>query len=156
MNNNLTVRLVELPPMRVASVLGFGAEPEALAWRKLMAWAEPRGLLRVQPEPRIFGFNNPSPTPGSPNYGYEFWITIDPEVESDDSVTVKDFSGGLYAVTRCKGVETIYNTWQQLVAWLETSPYKPAKHQWLEEHINVGADVPPEELVLDLYLPVKA
>ena len=155
MSNDLNVRIVELPPMRVASVLGFGAQPESLAWDKLMTWAEPRGLLKSQPAPRIFGFNNPSPTPGNPNYGYEFWITVSPEVTSDDSATVRDFPGGLYAVTRCQGVDTISSTWQQLVAWLETSPYKSARHQWLEEHITSTPDLNPEALVLDLYMPVK-
>lgn len=155
MNDNLNVRIIELPPMRVASVLGFGAEPEMLAWNKLLAWAGPRSLLKAQPAPRIFGFNNPSPTPGSPNYGYEFWLTVGAEVASDGSVTVKEFPGGLYAVTRCKGVETIYNTWQRFVAWLETSPYKHAQHQWLEEHISSDPDMKPETLVLDLYMPVK-
>jgi DNA gyrase inhibitor GyrI len=151
--NTLDVRIVALGPMRVASVLGFGPSPEAAAWEKLAAWAGPRGLLAEPDRPRIFGFNNPSPSPASPNYGYEFWIEVGPEVESDDQVEAKEFSGGLYAVTRCQGVETITATWKQLVAWLAASPYRQAHHQWLEEHVsatNVGLD----ELTLDLYAPI--
>lgn len=151
-SDDLDVRIVKLEPARVASVLGFGAEPEMLAWNKLMAWAESRGL---PPEnTRLFGFNNPNPAPGSPNYGYEVWMIVGPDITSDDTVIVKDMPGGLYAVTRCQGVSTIYDTWQKLVAWVERSPYRGLHAQCLEEHIRVGADVPPEELVLDLYLPV--
>ncbi len=149
--NTLDVRIVTLAPMRVASVLGFGPSPEMAAWQKLAGWAGPRGLL--QPDrPRIFGFNNPNPTPASPNYGYEFWIEVGPEVESDAQVEVKEFDGGLYAVTRCQGVETIGDTWKQLVAWLAASPYRQAYHQWLEEHITVN--MAPDELILDLYAPI--
>jgi DNA gyrase inhibitor GyrI len=150
--NTLDVRTVTLGLMRVASVLGFGPSPEAVAWEKLAAWAGPRGLAGPD-RPRIFGFNNPSPSPASPNYGYEFWIEVGPEVESDDQVQVKEFDGGLYAVTRCQGVETITETWKQLVAWLAASPYRQAHHQWLEEHIS-AADVAPDELILDLYAPI--
>lgn len=151
--NTLDVRIVTLDPMRVASVLGFGPSPEIAAWQKLAQWAEPRGLLAGADRPRIFGFNNPSPSPASPNYGYELWIEAGPELESDDQVQIKQFDGGLYAVTRCQGVETITETWKQLVAWLAASPYRQAHHQWLEEHLT-ATDTPPEELILDLYAPV--
>jgi DNA gyrase inhibitor GyrI len=151
--NTPDVKIVTLAPMRVASVLGFGPSPEAAAWQKLKAWAGPRGLLAEPDRPRIFGFNNPSPTPASPNYGYEFWIEVGPQVQADDDVQIKQFDGGMYAVTRCQGVETITGTWKQLVAWLAASPYRQAHHQWLEEHIS-GADIAPDELILDLYAPI--
>jgi predicted transcriptional regulator YdeE len=49
-------------------------------------------------------------------------------------------------------VETITDTWKQLVAWLVASPYRQASHQWLEEHISV--DMAPDDLILDLYAPI--
>lgn len=150
----MDVRIIHLEPMRVASLLGYGTEPEMQAWDKMFAWMERHNLLN-KPH-RLFGFNNPSPTPGSPNYGYEVWVTVDSDVNSDDTVTVKDFAGGAYAVTRHTGVEGIPETWMRLSAWAETSPHQVARHQWLEEHIKVGRDVPSDEFVLDLYLPIKA
>ncbi len=150
----MDVRIIHLEPMRVASVLGYGAEPEMQAWDKLFAWAEAHHLSGKSP--RLFGFNNPSPTPASANYGYEIWATVDENVKSDDVVTVKDFAGGMYAVMRHTGVTDLPEIWMQLSAWVETSPYRVASHQWLEEHIKVGRDMPPEEIVLDLYLPIQA
>ena len=69
--SQLDVRVEKLPPMRVASLWGFGPQPEDIAWQKLRAWAGPRGLLDKPEEHPIFGFNNPNPSAGSPNYGYE-------------------------------------------------------------------------------------
>ena len=153
--NTPDVKIVTLAPMRVASVLGFGPSPEAAAWQKLAAWAGPRGLLAEPDRPRIFGFNNPSPSPASPNYGYEFWIVVGPEAEAQagGEIRIKQFDGGLYAVTRCQGVETITETWKELMAWLAASSYRQAHHQWLEEHIG-ATDVDPDELTLDLYAPI--
>lgn len=152
----MQVRIVKLEPMRVASVLGFGQEPENEAWAKLMAWAKPKGLLSDQEHHRIFGFNNPSPTPGSPNYGYEFWIVVGHDAQSEGDVEIKDFPGGLYAAARCdvqdKPYETIPAAWKQLVLWRENSPYKSASHQWLEEHIS-GQDTG-GDWIMDLYLPI--
>jgi hypothetical protein len=41
--SELEIRIVELEPMRVASVYGFGESPELQAWEKLIAWAGPKG-----------------------------------------------------------------------------------------------------------------
>lgn len=152
---DLPVRIVALPPMRVATVLTFGPGPELLAWEKLISWAGKKGLLEARQERRIFGFNNPDPSPGSPNYGYEFWITVRPEVESDAEATVKEFPGGRYAVTRCKGAHNITETWQELSTWVENSAYQHSPHQYLEEHLGAPtAPVSVENLLLDLHFPI--
>ena len=154
--SKLPVRIIKLEPMQVASVHGFGKEPETEAWQKLIAWAKPHGLLNAPEKHRIFGFNNPSPSPGSPNYGYEFWIEVGPEATPDGAVVMKTFPGGLYAVTRCEvrndPGDIIPAAWKQLVLWREQSQYRSARHQWLEEHLS-EPDAP-EGFVLDLYLPI--
>jgi DNA gyrase inhibitor GyrI len=149
------VRIVRLAPMQVAMSYGFGASPEGIAWDKLLSWAKSKGLLG-NAGTRFFGFNNPNPAPGSPNYGYEQWMTVAPDVAGEGDVTIKTFDGGLYAVTRCT-LDGIGEAWGQLVMWREGSRYRPAHHQWLEESIS-----PPQEMaavgagsaVLDIYLPI--
>ena len=155
--SKLDVRIVKLEPIHVVSFLGFGPSPEEQAWDQLTAWAGPRGLLEDPERHRLFGFNNPNPSAGSPNYGYEVWIVIGPdEVDDEEDVEVKDFEGGLYAVTKCpvpkENFEVIGETWKKLAAWREDSQYRHGSHQWLEEHLP--ADSPGIEIVLDLYLPI--
>ena len=151
------VRIATLDAFKVASFLGFGKSPEDLAYAQLFPWARSKGLLDDLTKHRMFGFNNPDPSPGSPNYGYEVWIVIDPDdVSKDDDIEVKTYAGGLYAVTRCvvpKGnIEVISTTWKKLVAWRENSQYRCGSHQWLEESLPL--DLPDTEFVLDLYLPI--
>lgn len=155
---NTEPRIVRLEPLRVAAALAFGSSPEREAHKKLLDWAAERGLLKDGQEHRsferrFFGFNNPNPSHGSPNYGYEFWMTVGPEVQSEEDITVKNFEGGLYAVSRCRGAANIGPAWEQMVAWLETSPYSLGPHQWLEEHLAFQ-DVADEDLLLDLYMPL--
>ncbi len=154
--SKLDVQIVKLRKMRVASVLGFGPSPEEEAWKQLDAWAKPKGFRDKPEQHRIFGFNNPDPSPGSPNYGYELWIEVEPDIEPEGVISIKDFAGGLYAVARCevpKGdYEVIGKTWKQLVTWREDSKYKPGQHQWLEK--SVPSDSPLLEFVLDLYIPI--
>ena len=147
------VNIVELPALRVAAALGFGEGPEGLSQQKLIDWARALGLMEDGQEHRFFGFNNPSPTPGSANYGYEMWMTVGPQVQGSGEVSIKEFPGGLYAVTRVVNVENTPGAWTRLVGWLENSPYRAGRHQWLEEHIQfLGLHY--TEYVIDLYLPV--
>jgi DNA gyrase inhibitor GyrI len=154
MMKSIEVKIVQLEGFHVVSALGFGPEPEGLAQQMLFDWAKTQHLLDQNPLPRVFGFNNPDPGVGSPNYGYELWMVVGRDVHPTSPLQEKEFSGGLYAVTRCQGIQNIFQTWKDLLAWVETSPYRMAHHQWLEEHIrflNVNLD----EFVVDLYLPIK-
>jgi effector-binding domain-containing protein len=153
--SELEVKIVKMEPMRVAAALGFGTSPEPEAWDKILAFGRAKGLLDDSEGVRFFGFNNPSPTPGSPNYGYEQWMTVGPDVEAEGDIEIKEIPSRRYAVTQFKGLENIGRVWQELVTWFEDSPYKkPAHwHQCLEELLTpVGT--PPEEYVFDLYLPI--
>jgi len=147
----LEVRIVQLEPMRLASAYGFGDSPEGQAWEKITAFAEAKGINLK--EVRFFGFNNPDPSPGSPNYGYEQWMTVGEDVEPEQDIRIIKFCGGLYGVTRFKDLSNIGRVWQELVHWREDSPYKMGHHQWLEELLT-GPDVPFEEFIFDLYLPI--
>jgi DNA gyrase inhibitor GyrI len=154
----LDVKIIKLDPIQVASFHAYSASPEDEAKQKLINWAKPKGLFKNPGKHRIFGFNNPDPSPGSPNYGYEFWITIGPEIKAQKGATIKDFPGGLYAVMRCEVRGNAYDiipaTWKQLTAWCEgNNQYHQVAHQYLEEAI--GPFIVSNDFTLDLYLPIR-
>jgi DNA gyrase inhibitor GyrI len=153
--SDINVRIVNLEPSQVASAYGFGSGPEGIAWKKMIEYVKAKGLDRDGQAHRYLGFNNPSPTPGSPNYGYEQWITIDPAIEAEGDIKIKEFSGGLYAVTRCQ-LRNIGEVWQALAGWREKSQYHFGRHQWLEEVLVPPTDESAidESMELDLYLPI--
>jgi effector-binding domain-containing protein len=159
--SDLDVRIVTLDPMRVASARGFGESPEPIAWSKLLTWAESKGLLENLDEVRFFGFNNPNPSPDNPNYGYEQWITVGPDVTAEGDVEIKEFPGGRYVVSQCKGIENIGTTWQQTAAWVKENSYTIGQHQWLEECLTKPKSVasmdktPLEDYVMELYCPIE-
>ena len=152
------VRIIDMPTMRVASALGYGEHPEDLASQKISRFAAGLGLKPGDPDYRTFGFNNPDPSPGSPNYGYEMWLVLDPEAPAPEvleEISVKDIPPSKYAVTRFTGLQNIGRTWRELVAWFEDSPYNrpPSWCTCLEEVIN-PAETDPGKWVFDIYLPI--
>lgn len=160
---DLKVEIVRLEPMRVVSARAVSETPERDAWEKMRAWAEPQGLLDDPENHPVFGFNNPDPSPDRNEYGYEFWIRVDPDFEPEGEVEVKEFPGGLYAVTTCKLQEELSSEffqkegylepWKNLYDWVTSSKYKIGSHQFMEKAHDPGA--PEEELVLDFYCPIE-
>ena len=150
--SELEVRIVDLEPLRVASAYGFGEEPEYTAWEKILNWAEAQGYDDLSKH-RFFGFNNPSPSPGSPNYGYEQWITVGPDAVGDEEIEIKEIPGGRYAVLRSEGLQNITENWKKLAIWREESRYNEAHHQWLEECFTPRAENL-EDYIFDLYAPI--
>jgi DNA gyrase inhibitor GyrI len=130
------VEITTLPGMRVASAWALSNSPEEEAWKKLDAWARPLGLFDVAGA-RVFGFNNPNPSAGSPNYGYEFLVSVAPEVEPGKDIRIGELWGGKYAVMPAivetdPGVD-IPAAWRRLDKWIAEHGYRRGHHQWLEE-----------------------
>ena len=154
MNKNIEVRIEKLDPMRMISAYGFGSEPERIASEKIIHFAKSKGLYMEGKSLGTFGFNNPNPSAGSPNYGYEIWLPVGPEIQPEGDLRVVAFEGGLYAVTTFKNLNRIGEVWGQMVRWRETSKYKCGHHQWLEELLT-PAGTPFEEYAFNLYLPIS-
>jgi AraC family transcriptional regulator len=155
---NQEVQIKTLPPMRLATFHAFCAYPEIEARNKLVSWAKSHGYWQAPPATRIFGFDNPTASEGSPNRGYEYWLTVGPEMQGDDKVKITEFTGGLYGVLRCDVThadpfDIIPPTWQKLVKWLDSSHYKHANHQWLEEELTRN-EISGQNFILDLYIPI--
>lgn len=155
--NTFEVRIVRLEPQTVAVGYGYGPGPELLAWEQVSTFLRERGLDRDGKPHRFFGFNNPNPSTGSPNYGYEQWVTVEPGTAPAPQVAVRQFSGGLYAV-RSTTLKTITHDWHQLVLWCESNGHSPSDDQCLEECL-ISPSAPleiTEDTPFDLYLPIVA
>lgn len=154
--NDLIVRYVKLPALTVACVRTISENPEEDSLMKMRAWAEPKGYWDDPVEHLLFGYNNPPPKPEKDEYGYEVLLTVSPDVKTEDDMEIKRIPGGLYAVTRCKGVETIFEMWTSLFNWIKNTEYEldEDNEPGLEEHLNRN-EKHPSEYLLDLYLPIK-
>ena len=150
--SDITVRILTLDPMRVASVQAYGENPERDAWEKLQLWAEAKGFIDLPREHPVFGFNRPGPATDGKRHGYEFWIRVGPEITSEGPVVVKEVVGGRFAVMTHRGYPNP-QVWKQLWDWVQSSSYRWRKTHELE---RIHEPLAPEgEVVFDLYLPIE-
>lgn len=150
------VRIVTLKPFRVAVANAYGPSPETEAIAEIFEYASKNGLLK--PGVRFFGENNPYPSAGTPDYGYDMYMTVGPEAQPEGKIEMRDFPGGLYAVTHCPGDPSmLFAVWQKLEAWVKNSKYDLGPEQCLEEHLyeDVVRNGSAKLTGFDLYLGIK-
>lgn len=150
----LPVRIVNLEPISLICFNGYGEEPETQALNQLNAWVEAHNQ-----KGRIFGYNNPDPSAGSPNYGYDACMQVDKNTQAEGDARIRHLEGGAYAVLHCPvrdPGEDIGAAWQSLVQWADKHDHPMGTHQWLEEHLDPQETAADTLFELDLYLPIKA
>ncbi|MBN2565289.1 MAG: GyrI-like domain-containing protein [Candidatus Eisenbacteria bacterium] len=146
------VRIVTAGPFRVAAFSAEGTEPEAPAFEKLKAWAEPRGLLADPAAAFLFGRNDPPPMPGRTDYGYVYMLTVPDDVDPGDGAEFEVLPRATYLVVRARLPE-MGAAWEALYHRAESSGFTVTDHG-VEEHLDIPGTVAPEEMVFDLWLPV--
>jgi DNA gyrase inhibitor GyrI len=123
MNDELEVRLERMKTRRAAYFHVLSENPEEDAWKKATAWLKRKGFLKKDAPIRVFGRNN-WPTQNREPYGYGFFIPLTPDIKIKDSVLSRYITGGLYAVTRCEGVENVHEIWGKFWEWIKQSEHK--------------------------------
>jgi len=154
------VRIIELPPMTVASCHALSETPE-IDCAKVFDKFVLENNLHKRSGHRSFGFNNPDPSEDNPIYGYELWVTIPEDFELPAPFVKKQFGGGLYASISAQ-LNEVGERWESLFEWSTTHEKYEGDFslQWLEEQVMdyetfMSEDVPDSEKQLDLLLPVR-
>lgn len=176
LNKLKDIRIVYLPPMTVAASQYTGTDSETHAGEQLNDFIRKSGLLKIKPDARHIGFNNPMPPRGTefgtPSVGYEMWVSIPEEMEVPAPLVKKHFYGGLYAAHAIHMDE--FDHWGLLADWVfHNNPdyesawgevradYHEAEADWaLEEQLNFYNNVQDtnfdsEKMQLDLLFPIK-
>ncbi len=131
------LRMRRMPALRLAcvhSMAGYGPPIEA-AWRKLLAWAYPRGI--VNPDSRLYGIplDDPEVTSGG-KCRYFAAISIPSTIVPDGAIELFLVKPSCYAEFsyegKLKGFQSFYN-WVY-GEWLPESGYLPADRPTLEEY----------------------
>jgi len=153
------VRLERLETMRAAHVHAFSDTPEEDAGRKMQLWAESKSLTDKGSKARLFG-RDTFPTDKSEPHGYEFFLTIDADIDPKGDIDLSEIPLGLYAVLRFRNLATIKEAWTRLWTWIKENGYehvgwRKGEHGWAdgyEEHLNWLEVRPSDEWIFDLWV----
>jgi len=129
-----------LSPLRVACYRTVSPTPEEDGSHYMEDWI---ACQNVSGPVRHFGFDvDVTAEQRKAGYrGYEVWVSVSTEVQPSADVTIRAFTGGLYAVMTihrpfddpCVAIPA---GWKKLHEWvIRSDRCRGASHQWLEELI---------------------
>ncbi|WP_394829779.1 GyrI-like domain-containing protein [Pendulispora albinea] len=152
---NVTIQRIE--PLRIAFIRHVGPyDRVGETFQRLLAWAAPLGLLG--PKVTILGVSHddPSITPED-KLRFDAALVVDASVQADGEVGVGELAGGEHAVACHRGsYQELGKTYNALYGeWLPTSGREPADHPPFEIYLNDPETTEPDELLTDIYIPLK-
>jgi AraC family transcriptional regulator len=154
----LTVRVESMAPLRVAFRRHVGAYADVgPIWGQLAFWAGRRGLIGLGT--RFLGVVHDDPEVTAPaRLRYDAAITVPERVKGEGEVATQIIEPGRYAVTCHRGsYETIGLTYARLCGeWLTQSGKEYRSAPAIEFYLNSPRDVPPDQLLTDIYLPLES
>lgn len=160
--SEMAVRLEKLRTMRAAYTHASGNTPEEDARKRIVGWAKSRGLMEKGVGARLFG-RNTYPTDKPEPHGYEFYLAVNDDAESEGDIEMREVPGGLYVTLRFKNLAKIGEAWEKMWKWIEESKYehvgwRKGEHGWVngfEEQVNWREEKPPTEWIFALWVQLK-
>jgi AraC family transcriptional regulator len=155
----MDVRIETLAPMKVAFLRHVGPYDDggiSQTWQQLLTWAAGHGLLG--PRSKLIGISHDNPHVTPPErLRYDACLATDQPVAPEGEIGTQEVPGGEYAVITHRGpYENLPDTYARLYGdWLPKSGREPADSPGFQHHHNSPRDTRPEDLVTDIYVPLK-
>lgn len=154
---NMNVAIKQIDETLVAYVSHQGDYKDCgHAWDTLCTTLAPEGLLGG--DAKMIGVSYDDPEVIAVELRrYEACISVDEVFSTSSEVGFKTLSGGRYAVTTHIGpYDKLNETYQKFFGqWLSQSDYESADKPCLEIYLNDPESTEPDELITDIYLPLK-
>jgi AraC family transcriptional regulator len=156
----MDVRIETLAPTKVAFLRHVGPYDGpgiSQTWDRLMSWAGRHGMFGPGMKCLGISHDNPHVTP-SDKLRYDACINIGQPFKPEGEIGMQEIPGGEYAVVTHRGpYERLPETYAWLYGdWLPRSGREPAESPGFQHHHNNPRQAAPEDLVTDVYVPLKA
>jgi effector-binding domain-containing protein len=150
--------------MRAVTVQSHDSNPEEKALEKILEFVADNNLDNKSGV-RLFGRNFYPFNPSEPS-GYEYYLTLQEDINRSKKAVVQNMPEGLYATLRVRGVSAISTGWFALFNMAESAGYTPVGvcrsvyglvHAGFEEVVNWQQHqmVNSQEWIIDLWLQLR-
>lgn len=152
---DISIRTVD--PLRVAFVRHIGPYQDCgPAWGKLVAWAQPRGLLGGAPIVLGVGHDDPSVTEPA-HIRYDACVVIPDGFVVDGGIGVQVLPGGEHAVTVHHGpYDQLTAVYAEIMGrWLPSQGRRIGRGSPYEIYLNDMRKIPPQDLLTEVRVPLE-
>ena len=153
----MEVSVKDILEMRVAYKRHTGPYAECdEAWKVLCDWADAKKIINAETQFLGICHDDPQITPPE-KIRYDACMTVDGSIDAEGEVGIQTIPGGKYAITLHKGpYENLEKTYAKLFGvWLPESGHQFREQPSFEIYLNSPEHTKPEDLLTEIYLPIK-
>lgn len=152
----MDISIRSFDPLRVASIRHIGPyEQCGAAWQRLVAWAEPLGLLNDRAICLGVGHDDPAVTDPA-SLRYDACIVIEPGRIVDQGMTIQVLPGGEHAVTVHHGpYDLLPQVYLEVIGrWLPSQGRRVGRGSPYEIYRNDVRITPAQDLITEIRVPL--
>ena len=150
-------KIINLDSIKVLYIrkLGSYVKSGEEAWKALLNFAGPKGLLNNKPA--MFGLSYDDPAlVSAEKLRYEACIEVDSDVEQDGDFKVQTIGGGKYLVVLHVGAwDKVHDAYVKAFDWLKENKVDCRIAPCIEKYLNTPDEVDIENLKTEVYIPIK-
>lgn len=152
---NAKVNIKEMPETELAYVLSIGPQNLETAYRKLVQWATPRGLMHEQAKMVTIYHDSFKVTEARKVRMYAC-IALNKPVETEGEIGLTSIEKGKFIVGSFEiGLHEFEKSWTGLFVWMNENGYKKADRNPFEIYHNNFNKHPEKKAIVDFYIPIE-
>lgn len=152
---NAKIEIKEMQKMDLAYVSSIGPQNLENAYRKLMQWATPKGLMNDQTK-MIIVYHDSFKVTEANKVRMSASILLDKAVETNGEIGLTTIKAGKFIVGSFEiGLNEFEKSWTGLFVWMNENGYKKADREPFEIYCNNFNEHPERKAIVDFYLPIE-
>ncbi|WP_417886594.1 AraC family transcriptional regulator [Zunongwangia sp.] len=152
---NATVNVKTIPKMDLAYVSAIGAQNLQSAYRELMRWATPLGLLNKQTK-MLTLYHDSFKVTAADKVRMSAAMLIDTPLSITGEIGVTSIPAGKCIVANFTiGVDEFEKSWTGLFLWMNENGYAKAEREPFEIYHNNFNEHPEKKAIVDFYIPIQ-
>nr|WP_319999816.1 GyrI-like domain-containing protein [uncultured Draconibacterium sp.] len=152
---NAKIEIKEMQKMDLAYVSSIGPQNLENAYRKLMQWATPKGLMNDQTK-MITVYHDSFKVTEANKVRMSASILLDKAVETNGEIGLTTIKAGKFIVGSFEiGLNEFEKSWTGLFVWMNENGYKKADREPFEIYCNNFNEHPERKAIVDFYIPIE-
>ncbi len=152
---NARIEINEMPKMDLAYVTSIGPHNLENAYKKIVQWATPKGLMNDQTK-MITVYHDSFKVTEANKVRMSASILLDKAIETNEEIGQTTIKAGKYIVGSFEiGLNEFEKSWTALFIWMNESGYKKAERELFEIYHNNFNEHPQRKAIVDFYIPIE-
>ncbi len=152
---NAKIEITEMPKMNLAYVSSIGSQNLENAYRKLIQWATPQGLINDQTKMVTIYYDSFKITEAN-KVRMSAAILLNKPIKTEGEIGLTSIEAGKFIVGSFEiGLNEFEKSWTGLFLWMNENGYKKADRNPFEIYHNNFNEHPERKAIVDFYIPVE-